>query len=108
MLIGGRVGWQGLEEVGTKPGCSDESGVWEVTWAHVFLLYGVGFVCTVKHFLCSFITYLWVLWYMEPQYPHMALKSTIRTWVLCLSFLETYSHPSSARYFASKYVLISP
>lgn len=30
----GRVGWQGVRGVGTKPGCSDESGLWEVTWAH--------------------------------------------------------------------------
>lgn len=50
MLIGGRVGWQGSEEVGTKTGCRNKQLPLEYgrsPGSIVFLLYGVWFVYTM-------------------------------------------------------------
>lgn len=45
---------------------------------------------------------------MKPQSSHKALKSSIRIWVLCLSFLEFFcSSLSLCPHIASKYILIS-
>lgn len=63
-------------------------------------------VCSVT-LLCSFMYLSVGAWVHEAPVPSNGIKSRTRTWLLCLSLLETCSHPFPASHFASKHVMPS-